>query len=301
MVTEELQKKINKSIERLRAFCPPEGYYLAFSGGKDSIVCKQLLIESGCKFDAHYRVTSVDPPELVRYIKQYHPDVAREVPRDADGKPITMWNLIPKKLMPPTRLVRYCCQELKENGGDGRMVVTGVRWAESIRRKNNQGMVTIMSTDKKMATELAGNSNFQSTKSGGYILVNDNDDGRRMVEQCYTRRKTTINPIIDWTDHDVWNYIRDRKIPYCELYDKGYTRLGCLGCPMSTKQVAELNAYPKYKQAYLRAFAQMIEQRKKRGRNDAGRNWETPEGVYHWWVQDGVLPEQMTMNLDDIA
>ena len=119
----ELQEKINASIERLKAFEPEEGYYLAFSGGKDSVVCKTLLDMSGCKYDATYRVTSVDPPELVRFIKDVHPDVKMEIPRYSDGKVVTMWNLIPKRLMPPTRIVRYCCMFLKESGGDGRKVV----------------------------------------------------------------------------------------------------------------------------------------------------------------------------------
>lgn len=51
------------------------------------MVCKALLDMSGCKYDATYRVTSVDPPEMVRFIKDKHPDVIREVPRDKDGKP----------------------------------------------------------------------------------------------------------------------------------------------------------------------------------------------------------------------
>ena len=162
----ELQDKVRMSIERLKAFEPPEGYYLAFSGGKDSVTCKALLDMAGCKYDATYRVTSVDPPELVRFIKDVHPDVVREVPRDDNGKPITMWNLIPKKLMPPTRLVRYCCAALKEGGGDGRMTVTGVRWAESTNRKRNQGLVTIM--DKGAVKEHEHDPNFMSTERGGW-------------------------------------------------------------------------------------------------------------------------------------
>ena len=161
----DLDNKVKKSIERLKAFEPPEGYYLAFSGGKDSVVCKTLLDMAGCKYEAVYRVTSVDPPELVRFIKEKHPDVKREVPRYKDGKPITMWNLIPRKLMPPTRIVRYCCADLKESGGDGRMTVTGVRWAESVNRQRNQGEVTIMG--RRAGAELGGNENFMSTDRGG--------------------------------------------------------------------------------------------------------------------------------------
>lgn len=130
---------VEMSINRFRLFEPEEGYYLAFSGGKDSCVIKALADMAGVKYDAHYRVTSVDPPELVQFIKEYHPDVIMDRPLDKDGKQITMWNLIPKKKMPPTRIVRYCCSELKESGGQGRFTVTGVRWAESAKRKNRGG------------------------------------------------------------------------------------------------------------------------------------------------------------------
>lgn len=164
----ELQEKVNKSIERLKAFEPEEGYYLAFSGGKDSVTCKALLDMAGCKYDATYRVTSVDPPELVRFIKEKHPDVIREVPRDRNGKPITMWNLIPKHMTPPTRIIRYCCSSLKEPGGDGRMTVTGVRWAESSNRRQNQGIVTVMG--RRAGAELGDNQNFMSTARGGWFL-----------------------------------------------------------------------------------------------------------------------------------
>jgi len=164
----DLGEKVKASIERLKAFEPKngEGYYLAFSGGKDSVVCKHLMGLAGVKYDATYRVTSVDPPELVRFIKEKHPDVRREIPHDKDGKPITMWNLIPKEGYPPTRIARYCCAKLKESGGDGRMTVTGVRWAESTNRADNAGIVIVK--DKKAAKSFEGNANFQQTNRGGW-------------------------------------------------------------------------------------------------------------------------------------
>lgn len=126
--------KLDTAIKRLKSFEPKEGYYLAFSGGKDSCVIKALADMAGVKYDAHYNITSVDPPELVRFIKEYHPDVIWDRNYYEDGKPITMWNLIPTHTMPPTRLVRYCCQSLKESGGEGRFTITGVRKAESFKR-----------------------------------------------------------------------------------------------------------------------------------------------------------------------
>lgn len=132
--------KVEEAVSLLRDFEPAEGYYLAFSGGKDSCVVKALCDMAGVKYEAHYSVTSVDPPELVRFIRKHHPDVIFDVPHYNDGRPITMWNLIPKKKMPPTRLARYCCAVLKETGGKGRVVLTGVRWAESINRTKNRGL-----------------------------------------------------------------------------------------------------------------------------------------------------------------
>lgn len=287
-MSKELEAKVDKSIERLKAFEPPEGYYLAFSGGKDSVVCKALLDMAGCKYEAVYRVTSVDPPELVRFIRDQHPDVKREVPRDKNGKPITMWNLITRKQYLPTRFARFCCQELKESGGDGRMVVTGVRWAESANRKKNQGIVTVMG---RQAAKEVQSDDFRQTQRGGVVLTNDNEDSRRLVEQCYRRHKTTVNPIIDWTDAEVWEFIHANNIPYCSLYDEGWKRLGCIGCPMASRKEREIQfaRWPKYKDAYLRAFSKLKWKSEK-------YKGATPQDIYNRWMEYDVLPGQMSFD-----
>lgn len=285
LVTQTLfgtEDKVQLSIEALKAFEPSEGYYLAFSGGKDSVVVKALCDMAGVKYDAHYSVTSVDPPELVQFIKEKYPDVSRDIPRYSDGRAITMWNLIPPKMMPPTRLVRYCCEKLKETGGYRRFVVTGVRWAESGNRKDNQGLVTVYKSGKK--EELP--PGFTETPRGGVVLNNDNEEGRQFVESCYRLRKTVLNPIINWEDEDVWEFIHKYNIPYCSLYDKGYKRLGCIGCPMNTTTAAEdLEKYPTYKRAYIRAFDRMLDERKKKG---LPLTWKTGEEVMAWWLGDKI-------------
>ena len=161
--------KVEKAIARLQTYEPPEGYYLCFSGGKDSCVIKALADMAGVKYDAHYAVSSVDPPELVRFIKDEHPDVIFDIPKDKNGKPITMWSLIAHNTMPPTRIVRYCCAHLKENGGKGRLKVTGVRWEESVRRKKSHSEVTFADkkTKKVIEKELSG-EDFSSTPQGGW-------------------------------------------------------------------------------------------------------------------------------------
>lgn len=288
---------VQRSIDRLKAFEPEEGYFVAFSGGKDSQCIYHLCEMAGVKFDAHYSVTSVDPPELVRFIKNKYPQVAREIPHDKDGKPVTMWNLIERKLMPPTRIVRYCCTNMKECEGKGRVTVTGVRWAESASRRANQGMVVVPSKSKKLKKqfEQAG-AEFVTGRSGGIVLNDDNDAARRMVEQCYRTHKTLVNPIVDWTDEEVWRFLRDvAKVESCELYAEGFERLGCIGCPMAKLKgrMREFERWPKYKELYLKAFERMLKQRRQR---QLPTEWRTAEEVFDWWMESGVLPGQMRID-----
>lgn len=272
---------VQRAIDRLKAFEPKEGYWLAYSGGKDSIVIKRLAEMAGVKFEAHYNVTSVDPPELVRFIKKQK-DVYFDIPKDKNGKPITMWNLIAKKKMPPTRIVRYCCAHLKEASGKGRLTITGVRWAESVRRKNDRHLVDIAAAKKE-----------------NRIIYNDeNDEARRMVESCYRTQKTMINPIIDWTDEEVWQFIKEQKLEYCKLYDEGHKRLGCIGCPMDTHQKEELEKYPKYKKQYLLAFDKML-----KNYDTPPKNWKSAQDVYDWWVGEAPQKQiegQQSINYEEL-
>lgn len=256
--------KVQRAIDRLRAFEPPEGYYVAFSGGKDSQCIYHLCKQAGVKFDAHYNVTSVDPPELVRFIRSQYPDVSRDIPHDKDGKPVTMWTLIVKNGMPPTRFARYCCKQLKEPEGAGRLVVTGVRWAESVNRAKRQGVVNAY---------------------GDKVLNDDNDATRRYVEQCYRTRKTLINPIVDWTTEDVWEYLNNVvKVPHCDLYDEGFKRLGCIGCPLAgvKQQKKQFERWPIYRENYKRAFERMVN----RTPIEKRRKFVDAQATLDWWLQE---------------
>ena len=217
------------ALERIKYLCPPEGYYVAYSGGKDSTVILDLIRRSGVPYDAHYNLTTVDPPELVQFVKQ-QPGVTINHPKES------MWSLIINNGMPPSRIARYCCRVLKERGGNGRVVVTGVRWAESSRRAKRQM--------------------FEACFHDG--------------------KKHYLHPIIDWSHEDVWAYIRERELPYCSLYDEGFRRLGCILCPMQRKrgQIRDAKRWPQYKQAYLNTFERMLAERERKGKQTQWRDAE---------------------------
>lgn len=283
-----LEPKIKRAIENIRLFeaaalqMDPEGYYLAFSGGKDSQVIYHLAKMAGVKFQAYYHITTVDPPELVWFIRREYPEVIQCRPE------LSMWELILKKNFPPTRRVRFCCSELKERGGKGRFVITGVRWAES-KKRQERGLAEI--TGKKEPTVI--------------LLNNDNDEKRRLIENCSIKGRRVLNPIIDWTEGEVWEFIHKYVHTYCELYDQGFSRIGCIGCPLISvrRRIWELEKYPKYKQAYLHTFQRLLEQRSQKGSNGNNHDaWKTAEDVYYWWLfgtekKESNIEGQMQLNL----
>jgi len=228
--------KVEEAIERLKMFEPPEGYWLADSGGKDSSVLLVLAKMAGVNFDAHYNVTTIDPPELIYFLRQHHTETKWERP------PKPFLAILPERGF-PTRQNRWCCQVFKEGGGSNRRVLTGIRAAESTKRA-----------------------------------------GRKFVEQCYRNAtRTYINPILDWSDNDVWDFIKGQEIPYCSLYDEGFKRIGCVMCPMSSRQMREGDRWPRMKELFRRAFIRLYENR---GDRPAFRRWKDGSEMFEWWIHD---------------
>jgi phosphoadenosine phosphosulfate reductase len=130
----------------------------------------------------------------------------------------TIDQLIIKKGLPPTRGTAFCCEFLKENlpVASGRRIILGVRWDESLKRSK-----------------------------------------RRAVEQCFRdSSKTYVNPIIEWSNNELWQYIKQEGIAYCEGYDRGVNRYGCIGCPKAgpAQMKKEFAMYPQYYDRFMRIF-----------------------------------------------
>ena len=265
------------SAQSLKLYKQP--LLITYSGGKDSDVLLRLAENSGITFEVSHSLTTADAPETVRHVRDTFRRMEEKGVKcviDAhvqpDGSRLTMWNLIPKHLAPPTRIVRYCCAVLKEGDGKGRFIATGVRWAESVRRKNSRGLIEVSNRDKNKRL----------------ILMDDNDETRMQFENCQMKGRRVVNPIIGWCNKEVWDYAETEKICMNPLYGCGHTRVGCIGCPLASKRarIEEFIIWPKYKQAYIRAFDRMLEMKRMAGKSG---NWQTGVDVFNWWMENDVL------------
>lgn len=315
MLNKIQEKKIQDSYDVLRLASElSKTYYqkpliITYSGGKDSDVLLQLAIEclSPEDFEVLNSHTSVDAPETVWYIRDKFKELNAmgikatvQIPRYKDGRQKTIWNLIDSHSMPPTRLARYCCDELKETSTPNRFIAVGVRESESTNRRGRD-VFTIKTSSKKTShfydfdhvKDVFADAERERERVG----AEPNDYSVydcKFIENAKKKKDLMCNPIYKWLDSDVWDFIHDREMNYNPLYDMGYKRVGCVGCPMSTKQVQELNKYPKYKMNYIKAFDRMLKNNK--GKRTQARNWKTAEDVYRWWVEDDQIPGQLTLD-----
>ncbi len=153
----------------------------------------------------------------------------------------------------PTRLNRYCCQHLKEFGSIGKNVIEGVRASESQNRK-----------------------------------------GRDYI-QCDTRTwqkgAKHIYPIYDWSDADVWQYIKENKLPIAPCYSNGFQRLGCVGCPLASrnKRIAEFKQEPKKLIAIKKAITKGMKNNPQWKITKLTSN--NPELAIEWWLSGKTMNE----------
>ena len=269
-----LDFKIRKAIALLKSYkeltdasTPP---VLCFSGGKDSVCIKALADMAGIEYQAIYSVTSIDPPELIRVIKRYHPDVKFSYKIDPrSGKIDSFFRHMIEYGVFPTRINRWCCDVFKHNAVHHDVKIIGVRAAESTARANRWKPVTRWNNGKELA----------------------------------------LTPILYFTDEDVWNFIKQNNLPYCELYDQGFKRLGCIGCPMASAEMKarEFARWPRYEQLYRKTFAEIWKRRAGTISRTTGKEWfgsrkfHNSDELFEWWLSGKSSPEDLLKINDENA
>lgn len=268
---QDLQLKIDRSIHILQKMEPIAlkyrdfGFIGAFSGGKDSQVIRQLLNMAGVKHIMKYQWTTIDPPEVLQFIRREYPDVIIERPSE------TFWHLCLRHALLPNQHKRFCCRELKESKDSHCVTITGVRAAESPKRKMRQE-VEIQTRHRHPEYVRGTLDQFNMYKETHVDCISGKD-------------KLIVNPIIDWTEQDVWEFLHYMDLPSCELYDRGYNRVGCLFCPMASRRSLHMmeRDYPKYRQAFIRLIHRIREKRLQKGGYDVYQTL-TDEEVFSAWL-----------------
>ena len=258
-----LRKKMLHSVELLQKaekialnYDAENGYHLAFSGGKDSQALFHMAQLAGVKFCGHMNLTSVDPPEVIRFVKKNYPEVELIKP----GKSIFQ-HAIEKQILPTMR-VRWCCAEYKETAGAGKVTLIGIRKAESSRRaKRNEVEINnrkfsgdLDELDAYRQEQKAKRARRKSKEQGVNIT---NADEEQTLGCIHGKESLLISPIIYWTEKDVWEFLNDVvRVPHCSLYDEGWHRIGCIGCPMSShrQKMIENKRYPHVKRGWIKAI-----------------------------------------------
>lgn len=277
--------KEQTAIERLRQAAELSEFYyqkplmLTYSGGKDSEVCLELAKRAGIAFEVIHSLTTADAPETVRHVRKkfyelelsgVHCEILR--PR-YKGRPTSMWSLIPQIGFPPLRTQRYCCQVLKERASQHRVVVIGVRKEESVTRRG-------YAVAEKEGSRKATKQKFDF----------DNRD-ERIIAPCQAKAKIKIHPILDWSNAEVWAYLRDCKTEINAVYNMGFSRCGCIGCPMAGKsRYKEFQVWPAFEKMYRHAFGRMIEAREAMGKPNQHK---TADEVFRRWMEDENVDGQL--------
>ena len=258
-----LRKKMLHSVELLQkaekialSYDAEQGYYLAFSGGKDSQALYHMAQLAGVKFQGHMNLTSVDPPEVIRFVKKKYPEVELIKPKKS------IFQIAIERKILPTMRVRWCCEEYKEMAGAGKVTLIGIRKAESARRaKRNEVEISsrkfsgdLEALEAYRQEQRAKRARRQSKEKGVNIT---NADEEKTLGCIHGKESLLISPIIHWTEQDVWEFLNEVvSVSHCSLYDEGWHRIGCIGCPMSSykQKTLENERYPHVKRGWLRAI-----------------------------------------------
>src|SRR3990167_1115589 len=108
----DTRDNIQRSIETIQDYQPEGEYHLAFSGGIDSQVLLELAKEAKARFTAYYQ-NDLAPPEVKQFIRSQYPNVIWQ-----SEVGFNFYKKMSNKGF-PLRQARWCCEYMKERGGNG--------------------------------------------------------------------------------------------------------------------------------------------------------------------------------------
>ena len=237
-----------------------DGFFLAFSGGKDSQALYHVTKMAGVLFKGHFSPTSVDPPDLIRFIKNEYPSV------EWGHLDFSIYQRAVERRILPTMRVRWCCADFKETAGAGKVTLIGIRAEESARRAKRHEVEV---SNKKFSGSLDEFEDWskaeieRKTKRKSKRKINEDEFSVKSDSEVHCingKDSILISPIFDWTEKDIW-YFLDKIIgaPHCKLYDEGYTRIGCILCPMSSQKSKQrdIERFPHVKRNWIKAIKEI--------------------------------------------
>lgn len=243
---------ILKAVPLALRYDPDKGFFVGFSGGKDSQALYHMMQLCDVPMHAYFSPTSIDPAENIRFIRKNYPEV------EFTKIDKSIFNVFREMKVLPSMKIRWCCAYFKEKGGEGKVVCTGVRKAESVRRsKRNE----IEVSGHKFSGHMDEFEDWQEKRIRKKMKNLNQDqfsDAKQTEVRCINGKdKILLNPIIEWSEEDVWEFLNKVvEVPHCELYDEGYTRIGCIGCPMATtkNQIKQFLRWPHVKEKWIQAI-----------------------------------------------
>ena len=237
-----------------------DGFFLAFSGGKDSQALYHVTKMAGVLFKGHFSPTSVDPPDLIRFIKNEYPSV------EWGHLDFSIYQRAVERRILPTMRVRWCCADFKETAGAGKVTLIGIRKEESARRAKRHEVEV---SNKKFSGSLDEFEDWskaeieRKTKRKTKRKINEDEFSVKSDSEVHCingKDSILISPIFDWTEKDIW-YFLDKIIgaPHCKLYDEGYKRIGCILCPMSSpkSKQRDIERFPHVKRNWIKAIKEI--------------------------------------------
>lgn len=189
-------KLVQKSISVIKKYSK-KNPAVSVSGGKDSLVVLDLGLQAGVE-NFVFSNTTIEFEETVDYVKELEKFYGINI--EILEPPRGFFDLV-EKFGWPSRRWRWCC-EVTKFGPLGKYAL--------------ENKITAYITGLRKE-ESARRTNYKGKSQNPLIPV------------------VQVNPILDWSIMDVWDYIGERSLPINPLYRRGFKRVGCWCCPQKTK------------------------------------------------------------------